>query len=448
MANYKSYVEKGKSLLVFAIPIIVGNLGQMLLGAGDVLIAARHSANTLASISIATAFINTVFLIGLGLLFSISPVLSQKRGKKKDISSLLKVTLLYSLILSVIFGALGLTMIPLIPLCGFEKSLVPHIQDYILICSLSFPFAFLWQALKEFLQAYEKVFFPNFISIIAIFLNLLLNWLFVFGYGAIPSLGVSGLAIATFLIRFAMSAALFLYCGKYLKDALHYDIKYLREVIRVGYPIALSLLLEMSAFSLVTVIAGQISIIQVAAHNIVLIFASITFMIPLAVSNALGVRVGYAYGEKNYRDIKENLYAGMVISMLIMGGFASLFLIIPENLMQFFSQDVEIIQIGAALLFIVALFQIFDGAQVTLSGALRGLGATKPIMVTIFLGYWLLGLPVGAYLAFKQNLEVYGLWIGLALALFICAVIFSLILRNKLKALRGFLMSPEENSIN
>ena len=443
MANYKSYIEKGKSLLMFALPIIMGNLGQMLLGAGDVLVAARHGANTLASISIATAFINTVFLIGLGLLFSISPVLSKKRGEKTDISNLLKITLLYSLILSVIFGALGLSMIPLIPLLRFEESLVPHIQNYILICSFSFPFAFIWQALKEFLQAHEKVLFPNLASIVAILLNLVLNWLLVFGYGAIPSLGVSGLAVATFLIRLAMAASLVLYCGKYLKNAIHFDFKYLREVVRIGYPIALSLFLEMSAFSLVTVIAGQISIIQVAAHNIVLIFASITFMIPLAVSNALGVRVGYAYGEKNYRDIKENLYAGMIISMLIMSGFASLFFFIPESLMQFFSQDVEIIQTGAALLFIVALFQIFDGAQVTLSGALRGLGMTKPIMVTIFLGYWLIGLPVGAYLAFKLNLEVYGLWIGLAMALFMCAIIFSLILRKKLRTLRGFLVSPE-----
>lgn len=430
------FLKKIKSLLVFSIPIIMGNLGQMFINAGDVFVAARHGTATVAAISIASALISAIFLFGLGLLLSISPVLSKRRGENIDISRFLKLTLFYALILSVIFCSLSWLLIPIIPLLGLKSLLVGHIQDYIFICGFSFVGAFVFQALKEFLQAREQVVFPNMVCIAAIFLNLLLNWIFVFGAGPIPPMGVSGLAVASVFVRTVMALVLLYHCRGFLKEAFQFDARYLWDVFRIGAPVSLSLLLEISAFSIIAVIAGKISMVQVASHNIVLTFISTTFMIPLAVSNALAVRVGYAYGAGDYTEIRDNLYAAMVISMMTMGGFALLFLAAPEFLMALFSNDVEIIRTGAALLFIAAVFQVFDGAQVTLSGTLRGLGMTKPIMITMFLGYWLIGLPFGYYLAFGHKLEILGLWVGLATALFACAAIFSVILIGRLRKIR------------
>lgn len=447
MLDQKSIILKAKDLLKFSFPIMLGNLGQMLIGATDVFVAARHGTTTVAAISIANAIFMAIFSIGLGLLLSVSPVLSKKRGEKQDINKFLKISIIYSLVLSLILGIIAFLSSNIIPLLGFDKSLITYIQDYIKICSFSLAGVYLYQVLKEFMQAQERVFFANLVSIAAIILNLILCWMFVFGYGFMPSLGVNGLAIAALLVRSFMGLALLCYCWKYLKTELFVDYTYIKELFKVGYPIALSMVLEFSAFNIITLIAGRIGTIQVAAHNIVLTLASITFMIPLAISNSIGVKIGYAYGDKNYKNIKENLIAGLVISLAAMSIFASCFLFFPEALIKLFSPDRSIITAGSGLLFVVALFQIFDGIQITISGALRGLGYTKPIMITMLIGYWLVGIPVGIYFAFIRHLQILGLWMGLAIALFSCSIIFSVFLVKKLYKIK-ISIAEHKNSID
>ena len=150
-----------KSLLIFAVPIIFGQLGQMLIGAGDVFLAAHHSANTVASISIANAVITIIFMAGFGLLLGISPTLSKIRGEKEDINKFLSITMLYTLVISVVIMLICQCIIPIIPYMGFENNLVPNIQQYIYICSFSIPGAYIYHASKEFLQSYENVLFAN-----------------------------------------------------------------------------------------------------------------------------------------------------------------------------------------------------------------------------------------------------------------------------------------------
>ncbi len=428
-----NYFKNIKSLLVFAAPIIVGQIGQMLIGAGDVFVAAHHSSNTVAAISISNAIITTIFMAGFGLLLGISPTLSKIRGEKGDINRFLNITLLYTVALSAIVMLACLSVIPIISHFGFEKALLPNIRQYIYICSFSIPGAYMYHATKEFLQSQEDVLFANSVAITAIFLNFLIAWVLVFGYAFIPSIGVKGLAVSTVIVRTLMGLTLILYCHKFFSKELSFDKLYLKKLINIGFPMSLSLLLELSAFSAITLLTGRINTIQVAAHSIVFTFASITFMIPLAISNALGVRIGYAYGAKNYCNIKDNLIAALSLSIAVMSIFSLIFVLFPHNLMIMFSLDKKVILTGTGLLFIAALFQIFDGMQVTLSGALRGLGLTKPIFYTMLCSYWIVGLPLGIYLAFVKNFQIYGLWIGLAVALFVCVIIFSVTLNRKLK---------------
>lgn len=433
LMNNTNFFKDIKSLLIFATPIIFGQLGQMLIGAGDVFVAARHSANTVASISIANAITTIIFMTGFGLLTGVSPILSKIRGEKGDINRFLNPTLLYTGGLSLIVMLAFLSVLPLIPYIGCEELLIPDIQQYIYICVFSIPGAYAYHALKEFLQTYENVIFANIVAIAAIFLNLLLAWMLVFGWWIVPSIGVKGLAVSTVIVRTLMGLALVVYCHKYFTRGLHFDIKYFKNLTNIGFPMSLSFLLEMSAFSVVTLLSGRISTTQVAAHSIVMTFTSITFMIPLAISSALGVRVGYAYGAKSLQDMKDNLTAALSVSVFVMSIFALVFFAFPQYLMAMFSPDKEVILTGVGLLFIAALFQMFDGAQITLSGALRGLGATKAILFTMICSYWFIGIPVGMYLAFVKGMQIYGLWAGLAIALFVSVIIFGAALKRKLK---------------
>ena len=207
--DFKYYV---KELLTIAAPIIMGNLGFILIGIGDVVVAGRHSTDTFAAISIATAIINCILTFGIGLIASISPLLSNYRGEKKPIKRYFYPSIRFSMILAVINCILILAAIPVIPHMGFEQKLVPDIQNYMFITAFSTFGAYLHACLKEFLQAFEIVMFPNLVTIFCVFLNIALNVIFVFGFGPIPSLGVIGLAIASFLVRYFMGIALLIYC--------------------------------------------------------------------------------------------------------------------------------------------------------------------------------------------------------------------------------------------
>ena len=172
-----------KELLNIAMPIIMGNLGFILIGAGDVLIAGRHSTDTLAAISIATAIINCIMTFGIGLIASVSLILSNIRGEKKSAKKYFFPTIRFAMILAVIIMFAVLAVIPMIDLLHFEAKLVPAIKEYILITAFSVFGAYLHAALKEYLQAFEIVFFPNLVTVICVFLNIILNIIFVFGWG-------------------------------------------------------------------------------------------------------------------------------------------------------------------------------------------------------------------------------------------------------------------------
>ena len=206
---FRKYLAELTSL---SMPMIIGNLGQILIGATDVFIAAKHSTDTLAAISIANSIIFCILVMGMGLMSAISILMSNMRGDRKPTKKFLLTTLNYSMILAVIFCLVCLSMVPLIQYMGFEQNLVPMIKEYIFICSFSLFGMYLYQALREFLMAYEIVNFPNVILVFALILNFVLAYSLVFGFGPIPSLGVVGLAIAALIVRLLMGVVLLIYC--------------------------------------------------------------------------------------------------------------------------------------------------------------------------------------------------------------------------------------------
>lgn len=424
----------------------MGNIGHILIGAGDVFIAAKHGSNTIEAISIATSISMSIFIVGIGLLASVSPVLSNYRGERKRTKKFFMVSVNYSLILAFLICAVCLSIVPFIDKIGFEPHLVPLIQEYIAITAFSLFGAYLHFGLKEFLQSYEIVFLPNIISIIAIFVNILLNAVLVFGIWIFPELGIKGLAISSVIVRSLMGVALFLYCIKFMKGSLGIDRAYITQLVKIGYPISLGLLLEFLGFNIITIIVGRISGIYAAAHSIVLTLASITFMVPLAISNAMAVKVGYANGAKNFTELKRFSLVGTGIAFSFMTVAGLLFLAFPEFFIKIFTSDSELLTVCVPLLYVAAFFQIFDGVQVALGGILKGLKMTQIVTLAMFSGYWIIGIPLGSVLAFGFNLNLLGYWIGLALALFTISLVMGLILHRKFYTLKTSFSARLSNS--
>lgn len=429
MSNqFKHYA---KELLNIALPIIIGNLGFILIGAGDVLIAGRHSTDTLAAISIATAITNCIQTFGIGLIVSVSPLLSNYRGENQCAKKYFYPTLRFSMFLAVIIMFAVLAFIPVIDLMKFEPHLVPMIKQYMFVTAFGTFGGYLHCAVKEFLQAFEIVLFPNLVTAFAVILNVILNVILVFGFGPIPSLGVLGLAIASFVVRYFMGIVLLIYCFRLMNFKNYKDFDYYKSLIKIGIPISCAILVEFVAFNSIAIIMGRVSGVYAAAQNLVCTLTTVSFMVPLAISNAIAVKVGFANGSRNITDLKKYSFVGIVISVGFMACSALVFATFPEFLVRLFTQDNTLIKISVPVIYVLAMFQVFDGLQVALSGIFKGIKKTGVVLLSNFIAYWLISIPIGYALAFKFNLGLKGFWFGLcSAAVILCTMMLSMLFKN------------------
>lgn len=413
-----------KELLTIAAPIIMGNLGFILIGVGDVVIAGRHSTDTFAAISIATAILNCILTFGIGLISSISPLLSNYRGEKKSIKKYFYPSIRFSMLLAIIASLAIVAFIPIIPMMGFEEKLVSPIQDYMLITALSTFGIYLHACLKEFLQAFEIVMFPNLVTMFCVVLNVLLNIILVFGWGPIPSLGVIGLALASLIVRYFMGFALLIYCFMNMNFKNYHEKSYYYNMIKIGMPISLAVMVEFIAFNSIAIFMGRVSGVYAAAQNLVCTLTTISFMIPFAISNAIAVKVGFANGAGDIEDLKKFSVIGTTMSVLFMACSGMVFLSFPRNIVGIFTVDEELFKIAIPVMYVFPVFQILDGLQISLAGICKGIKQTDIILFANFIAYWCVAIPLGYTLAFNLKMNLTGFWLGLvAAAILLCSII-------------------------
>ncbi len=423
----KDYI---KELLTIAAPIIMGNLGFILIGLGDVVVAGRHSTQTFAAISIATAIVNCIMTIAIGLTGSISPLLSNYRGQKKPIKRYFYPSVRFAGYLAVISSFAIFAFIPLIPKMGFEKELIDPIQQYMFISALSTFGGSLHHSMKEFLQAFEIVMFPNLLTIFSVFLNLGLNVLFVFGWGPIPSMGAVGLAVSSFFVRYFMGFALMIYCKCIMRVKNYHEKGYYKNLVKIGLPISLAILVEFVAFNSIAIFMGRVAGVYAAAQNLVCTLTTVSFMIPFAISNAIAVKVGYANGAKNYTDLRNFSFVGTGMSIVFMVFSSLIFLMFPKQIVGIFTVDEKLFNVAIPIMLILAIFQVFDGLQISLSGICKGIKQTKIVLTANFIAYWLVSIPLGYTLAFKYGFMLRGFWMGLVVSSVILCTTMILMLRK------------------
>lgn len=418
-----------KDILNIALPIMLGNLGFILIGVGDVIVAGRHSTETLASVSIANAIINCIVMIGIGIITSLSAILSNYRGAGKDAEKYFYPALKFTTIASIIISFVVMAFIPIIDKLGFEPHLAQLVKDYFWIISFSIFGAYLHCMSKEYLQAFEIVVFPNVLTVICIFVNLILNIIFAFGYGPIPEMGTKGLALSTLITRYLMGGILFWYCFHKTNIQHYKDKEFYKDLLKVGTPSSLAVVIEFIGFNATTVILGRISGIYAAAQNIVCTLTTVSFMIPFAISNATAVKVGFANGAKYYKSLKTYAFTGITMAVAFMACSAIVVGTFPKFLVSLFTKDQELINVCIPIVFALCFFQVFDGLQVALAGIFRGLKQTGIVMISNFIGYWLVSIPLGCLLAFKYNMDLLGFWYGLVCAaVVLCSIMFTTML--------------------
>ena len=420
-----------KDILKIALPILLGNIGFIMIGVGDVVVAGRHSTDTLAAISLATAITNCLLMLGIGILASISSILANYRGAGIEAEKYFYPSLKFAMILALITSCLIFTTIPLIDLMGFEARLVPMIKEYFFITGFATFGGYLHCMSREDLQAFEIVLFPNILNILCIFLNIGLNVMFVFGCGPIPEMGAVGLALASLITRYFMGIVLFLYCFKRVKIRSEKVRGYYKDLLKVGLPSSLAIMIEFIGFNAITIIMGRVSGVYAAAHNLLTTLTSVSFMLPLSVSIATSVKVGFSNGAKDYLSLKRYALTGFNTCIGIMACFAFIIWMFPEFLVSLFTVDEELVKVCLPIVMILCFFQIFDGMQVALSGIFRGMKKTKIVMLSNFIGYWLVSFPIGFLLGFKYNMNLLGFWYGIISgSIVLCSIMLISLLRK------------------
>ena len=428
-----------KELFSLALPIIMGNLGLIMLGATDCFVGGKYSTDALAAISVSTAINATIVMFGLGMMFSISPILSNKRGANEDIKKYFYPSILLALIIGTILMLITFAYIPLLDLFGFEPKLLADVKLFTFILAFSTVGGVINATIKEYLQAHEIVFIPNLLLVLSVFLNLIMNFIFVFGMYGFPEMGVGGIALSTVLVRTILAIIMIIYAHTKFKFPKYYNFGYWKQIMKVGLPISTSIITEFLAFNYIAVLMGQVSGVYAAAHSVIMVLSSTSFMIPMGIANALAVKVGYSNGAKDYNELIKYSKNGVFASVLFMGFAGLIFVLFPAQLTSIFTNDQNLISVIVPVMAIVAFFQVFDGLQTSIRGIYNGLKRTKFVMISNFICYLLISISFGYYLGIVRKMYLKGCWLSVALSsILLCAVLMGFLVYVLRKKKREF----------
>jgi MATE family multidrug resistance protein len=430
-----------RALLALALPAAATQLSTMLMGFVDTVLLGHLGVRELAASSIANVWIHATLLFAIGVILGIDPLVAQAHGRGDAPATGLAAQrgLVVAAVLSVPLALAWFATERVLLAVGQDAQLARDAQVFALAQIPSIPFFLAFNTLRQYLQGRGIVRPAMWVILLANVLNLGLAWALIFGRLGLPALGLLGAGIATSLTRaFCLFGLVFLIA----RGGLHagawprpgralLDARALRQILVLGVPVALHVSLEIWAFSGAALLAGWLGAVPLAAHTIALNLASLSFMLPLGISQGAVTRVGNLLGARRAADAERAAWVAIGFGAAVMLLSGAAFLGLRHALPGMYTADLAVIGIAATILPIAAAFQIFDGTQVVCCGVLRGMGRTRPAAWFNLLGYWVLGLPVGAWLAFRADWGLPGIWWGLCFGLGIVAISLVLFVRAR-----------------
>lgn len=420
-----------RALLRLAGPIVLIQVGSMLMGVVDTIMVGRVSPQALASAALGNMYFFAFSIFGMGVLFGLDPVVAQALGARDNLAVQRGVQrgMVLALLLTVPVSLLLLTAGPVLTLANQPAEVIPDAAGFVYRSVLSvWPF-YVFVVLRQTLQAHHRVLPIGIAVAVANLVNGALNYLWIYGNLGFPAMGVLGSAWATVVSRWLMAMLLLVLgwrtLGKHLRSSAPnlLDVRPLLRMFKLGLPIGAQMMLESGAFNMTALLMGWLGVAQVAAHQIALNLASLAFMVPLGVSSAAAVMIGHAVGRGDPGGVRRSTIASLTVGAAFMLCTAALFIGKPALLAGLYSHDAAVLAMAALLLPLAGLFQVFDGLQVVSLGLLRGLGDTRMPMIINVIGFWCIGIPVGLWLAFGLDYGAVGLWWGLVVGLVIVAVL-------------------------
>jgi MATE family multidrug resistance protein len=431
--NFNQYTKEFKYNLRLAYPIMIGHLGHIFVGFADNIMVGRLGAAPLAAVSLGNSFVFVAFALGIGFSLAITPLIAEADGENNIEKG--RNYFQHSLLLSIILGIVMFLMLVLAtPLLQYMKQ-PPEVVElaipYLSIVAFSMIPLMIFQAFKQFTDGLSQTKYGMQATLVANFVNVILNFLLIYGIWIFPRLEIKGAALGTLFSRFAMMFFIIFiltskdkfkpYFIRLKRKEIHKKIFF--KIMNLGFPTAMQMLFEIGIFTAAIWLAGSLGTVDQASNQIALNLASMTFMIAVGLGVAATIRVGNQKGLQNYMDLRRISFSIFLQVFMIEFIFAILFFVFKNFLPTLYIDDEAVIKTAASLLLIAGLFQLSDGIQVVVLGALRGLQDVKIPTYLTFVAYWIIGFPVSFVLGKVLGFGSQGIWIGLFAGLTASAIL-------------------------
>ncbi len=419
-------------MLRLTVPVVIGELGWVFMGVVDTMMVGRISPEAIGAVSVGNMLFFTVAVLGMGMMLGLDALVPQAFGAK-DIDachrwlfqSLYGIVLVTPPLMLAVHGALAF-----LGYWGLEPNVYALAIPYTRAANWGMMPLLVMLAFECYLRGMGLV-KPIMITLVsANLINVFANWLLIFGNWGFPEMGAEGAGWASCISRIYMAVMLAAYAGYHtlrfgtgmfrVRRAL--DRVLLTRLAKLGLPAALQRMLEVGVFAIATGLVGRLDAVVLAAHQVTLQAASITYMVPLGISAAASVRVGQAIGRGKPDAARRAGWTAIFLGAAFMAVAGVVFFSVPDVILRAFTDNKAVIAAGISLFYMAALFQLFDGVQAVATGAMRGAAETKTPMLANLIGHWAIGLPIGYYLCYELGWGATGIWFGLSLGLIFVAL--------------------------
>ena len=435
MSNFLSanYLKNYKATFILAYPVILSQLGHIMVGVVDTAMVGQIGTVEQAAVALSNSLYTLVLVFGLGVSYGITPLVAaaDSSSNYSENAALLKHGIIINTLLGILLFVLLFAISPVLNLFDQKQAVVDQAIPFLNVMMLGMIPLCIFSGFKQFTEGLSFTGIAMLITVGANLLNILLNYLMIFGHWGFPEMGLMGSCWASFISRVAMALVMFAYVY-YNKEFKKYWLGFnfsniskelTKKILGIGVPSGLQWFFEVGAFAFAVIMIGWISPDAQAAHQIALSLAATTYMMASGLSAAASVRVGNQLGLKSREGIRTAGFSAFLMVLIFMGTMALSFILLQNYLPTLFSKEHNVIAISSSLLVIAAFFQLSDGIQVVGLGALRGVKDVKIPTIITLVAYWMIGLPMSYILGFKLHLGVEGIWYGLSLGLTISAIL-------------------------
>lgn len=446
-----------RALVQLGVPIVIGQIGNVVLGFADTFMIGHHSTEELA----AASFINTMFtlvvLFATGFSYGLTPVVGNHfgRGESKAIGSALRNSILANGVLAVILLAVTMAFYLCLHLLGQPDELLPLMRPYLLVNIISLPFLCCFNAFKQFFDGITDTRTPMFVIVGGNVLNIIGNYLLIYGVGALPEMGLLGAGLSTMFSRMMMCvacAAVFFCHRRYraYRDGLiasRFTLASFRRLNALGWPVAMQLGMESASFSLAAIFVGWIGTTALAAHQVMLTVSQLIYMLVSGMAAAVAVRVSYFHGQHDLRAVRQTVWAGYHLTLAISASLSIPIFLLRSHLSYWFTDGADVCLLVSQTVVPLMVYQFGDTLQYTLANALRGISRVRPMIYAAFFAYFVLSLPLSYLFGIRMGGGLVGVWWAFPVGLTSAGIFFLICFRRALRSEERKLQTCENKKI-